>query len=55
MSFIGELDAYGTSTDMVNFKEGSLEEIIRDKIHFLLNNTRAIELGTKTLCFRQKV
>jgi uncharacterized protein (DUF927 family) len=28
--FIGELDAYGTSTDMVNFKEGSLEEI-RDK------------------------
>jgi hypothetical protein len=34
MSFVGELDAYGTSTDMVNFKEGSLEEI-RDKKAFL--------------------
>jgi hypothetical protein len=44
MSFMRELDAYGTSTDMVNFKEGSLEEIRDKKIHFLLNNTRAIEL-----------
>jgi hypothetical protein len=42
-----ELDAYGTSTDMVNFKEGSLEEIRDKKIHFLLNNTRAIELGQR--------
>jgi hypothetical protein len=32
---------------MVNFREGSLEEIRDKKIHFLLNNTRAIELGQR--------
>jgi hypothetical protein len=54
MSFMRELDAYGTSTDMVNFREGSLEEIRDKKIHFLLNNTRAIELGQRHYVLSKK-
>ena len=40
-------DSYGTSYDRVKFDEGSVEDIRDKKIHFILNNQKALELGEK--------
>lgn len=47
MSYNHSYDSYGTSQDRVRFDEGSVEEIRDKKIHFILNNQKAIELGEK--------
>jgi hypothetical protein len=47
MHYMSEYDAYGTSSNIVNFNEGGLENVRENKLHFLLNNLRAIELGEK--------
>jgi hypothetical protein len=38
---------YSSSFQRVKFDEGSVEEIIEKKIHFILNNQKALELGEK--------
>lgn len=47
MHYMSEWDSYGTSSNKTNFKEGGLENARENKLHFLLNNTKAIELGEK--------
>jgi hypothetical protein len=47
MDYMKQYDSYGTSSNQVNFREGGLENVRENKLHFLLNNTRAIELGEK--------
>lgn len=47
MSYETSYGSYGTSYDRVNFDEGSVEEIRDKKIHFILNNQKALELGEK--------
>ena len=47
MRYEESYDSYGTSYDRVKFDEGSKEEIRDKKIHFILNNLRALELGEK--------
>ena len=47
MSYETSYGSYGTSYDRVKFDEGSKEEIRDKKIHFILNNQKALELGEK--------
>jgi hypothetical protein len=47
MTYEESYGCYGTSYDRVKFDEGSVEEIRDKKIHFILNNLRALELGEK--------
>jgi hypothetical protein len=47
MTYEESYGSYGTSSDRVKFNQGSVEEIRDKKIHFILNNQRALELGEK--------
>ena len=47
MSYEASYGTYGTSSDRVKFDEGSVTEIRDKKIHFILNNQKALELGEK--------
>ena len=47
MGYEENYDSYSTSYDRVKFDEGSVEEIRDKKIHFILNNQKALELGEK--------
>ena len=47
MRYEESYDSYGTSYDRVKFDEGSVEDIRDKKIHFILNNQKALELGEK--------
>jgi hypothetical protein len=47
MRYEESYDSYGTSYDRVKFDEGSKVEIRDKKIHFILNNQKALELGEK--------
>lgn len=47
MRYEESYDSYATSYDRVKFDEGSREEIRDKKIHFILNNQKALELGEK--------
>ena len=47
MGYEKNYDSYSTSYDRVKFDEGSVEEIRDKKIHFILNNQKALELGEK--------
>lgn len=47
MTYEDSYQSYGTSSDRVKFDEGSVEDIRDKKIHFILNNQRALELGEK--------
>jgi hypothetical protein len=47
MRYEESYDSYGTSYERVKFDEGRVTEIRDKKIHFILNNQKALELGEK--------
>jgi hypothetical protein len=47
MTYDESYGSYGTSCDIVRFDEGNIDEIRDKKIHFILNNKKALELGEK--------